>query len=168
MVLKFVAYKGVGFQVKSKLLSFTYDLDSTEERVVSDTFYNRKIEKNIRNVDWDLVKTFWDFEPSWENSISSLLRNPDQYEFIGIYKEDDELLGYTIIIPKTGYIPQFAIAKNHRGKGYAKGLFNHLTQISKKLAIINIDKRSLETLEFLRTYGFKELITQFEMEKSLI
>ncbi|MHA2306550.1 MAG: GNAT family N-acetyltransferase [Candidatus Hodarchaeales archaeon] len=162
------AYKSVGFREKQELISFTFDLDSIPDQAESDAKFHHKIEKNIKNVDWDLVKTFWDFEPSWENSSSSLLRNPDQYEFIGIYKEDDELLGYAIIIPKTGYIPQFAIAKNKRGKGYAKGLFKNLTQISKKLAIINVDGHSSETLNFLKAYGFKVLISQFEMEKNLI
>ena len=75
------------------------------------------------------------------------------------------MIGYAIFNPKTGYISQFAIAKDERGKGYAQCLFHKLTTFSNKLAAINIDKRSEQTLNFLSAFGFQEFVKQFEMEK---
>jgi ribosomal protein S18 acetylase RimI-like enzyme len=161
------AYKSVGFKEERELLSFIYNLDQNYDETDLDIQILLKIENDIIKVNWDLVETFWDFKPSWENSISSLMRNPDIYQFVGIFKEDT-LIGYVIFNPKTGYIPQFAIAKNERRKGYGRYLFQKLTGMTKQLAVINVDKRSLQTLGFLKAFGFKEFVSQYEMEKNLI
>ena len=160
------AYRSIGFKEERELIGFTYNLDQPHDETTLDKQIQFKIKNDIMKVNWGILKTFWDFEPSWENSISSLMRNAENYQFVGVFKEET-LIGYTIFNPKTGYIPQFAFSKNERGRGYGRYLFQKLTDLTKQLAVINVDKRSLKTLSFLNTFGFKEFVSQYEMEKSL-
>lgn len=161
------AYRGVGFKEERELISFVYDLDQNYNETDLDEQILLKTETDIIKVNWDLVETFWDIKPSWENSIPSLMRNPEIYQFIGIFKEE-KLIGYAIFNLKTGNIPQFAMAKNERRKGYGQYLFQKLSGMMKQLAVINVDNQSLQTMGFLKAFGFKEFISQYEMEKNLI
>ncbi|MHA2247283.1 MAG: GNAT family N-acetyltransferase [Candidatus Hodarchaeales archaeon] len=160
------AYRSVGFKEKRELISFTSNFKPDEDKNALDIQVQFKIRNDITDVDWDKMKTFQDFEPSWENSISSLMRNKEIYQFIEVFKEK-KLICYAIINPKTGYIPQFAITKSDRRMGYLKCLFKYLSAISNKLSVINVDKHSRHTIEFLQKFGFKEFVSQYEMEKIL-
>ena len=64
----------------------------------------------------------------------------------------------------------FPVNRGFRQKGneYSKYLFYKLTEINKQLAVINIDKKSKQTLNFLKSFGFKEFISQHEMKKKLV
>jgi ribosomal protein S18 acetylase RimI-like enzyme len=161
------AYKRVGFKEERELLGFTYKCNQIQYEIAPVRQIQLKIKNDIMNIDWNKVKAFWDFEPSWENSISCLMRKFENYQFLGLLRKES-LIGYAIINPKTGYIPQFALAEKERCKGYAYYLFQKLTLISNQLAVINVDKQSLDTLSFLKSFGFKEFVSQFEMEKKLI
>lgn len=161
------AYKSVGFKEDRELISFTYNIKQQENETELDKQIQLKIRDDIINVDWNLLKSFWDFDPSWENSISSLMRNAESWQFLGMSK-DDQIIGYAIFNPKTGYIAQFATSKYEREKGYTKMLFQKLRFLSDQLVVINVDKRASKTLNFLNIFGFKEFISQYEMEKLLI
>lgn len=158
------AYRSVGFKEERELIGFTYNLGTNYDDVGLDKQIQLKIDSDIINIDWDIVQTFWDFEPSWEHSISTVMRSAENYQFAGMYKEE-LLIGYAIFNPKTGYIPQFVISKNERGRGYARYLFQKLTTFSKKLVVLNVDKGSEQTLHFLTAFGFEEFVKQYEMEK---
>lgn len=156
------AYRSVGFKEERELIGFTYNLEIKILEARIDDQLQVKVDI-ITNIDWDIVQSFWDFKPSWEHSISTVMRS-EIYRFAGLYKKE-RLIGYAIFNPKTGYISQFAITKKERGKGYAKCLFQKLTSVSKKLAVINVDKRSKQTMDFLTAFGFKEFVKQYEMKK---
>ncbi|UCE12540.1 MAG: GNAT family N-acetyltransferase [Candidatus Heimdallarchaeota archaeon] len=161
------AYKSVGFQEDRELISFSYNLDHKKDETALDKHIQLKIRDNISNIDWNLLKTFWDFDPSWENSNSSLMRNAESWEFLEM-SNDNQMIGYAIFNPKTGYIAQFGTSKEEREKGYIKVLFQKLRSLSNQLVVINVDKRAIQILNFLKTFGFKEFVKQYEMEKSLI
>lgn len=158
------AYESVGFKEERELISFTYSLDTKGVVARLDDQIQMKVDTDILSIDWDFVQSFWDFKPSWEHSISAIMKNVNVCQFLGLYKEG-KLIGYAIFTPKTGYIFQFAIAKDERGKGFAKCLFQKLMTFSDKLVTINVDKRSEQTLNFLSAFGFKEFIKQYEMKK---
>lgn len=54
---------------------------------------------------------FWDFKPSWQNSIDSSNAVSDTFIY-SIVKVNDDIVGYGIIDKKTGAIPQIAVDKN--------------------------------------------------------
>lgn len=158
------AYKRVGFKEKRELIGFDYNPEAVILEASGD---NDQLEIKVdcvTNIDWDFVQSFWDFQPSWEHSSSTVMRSTEDFQFMGVYKEG-RLVGYVIFNPKTGYISQFAVKKSERRKGCGKYLFNKLTTFSNKLTAINVDKRSEQTLNFLSAFGFKEFVRQYEMEK---
>lgn len=158
------AYRSVGFEEKRELIGFTYN---PEALILEPSRDDEELEIKVEcvtDIDWNFVQSFWDFQPSWEHSISTVMRSTDVFQFLGGYKKG-RLVGYAIFNPKTGYISQFAVRKSERKKGYGNYLFNRLTTFSNKLAVINVDKRSKQTLNFLSAFGFKEFVKQYEMEK---
>ncbi len=123
--------------------------------------------KELKNWDWNLLCSFWDWNPTNQNGISAIEINKSYLISLGIYK-GEELCGYLIYNPKSNRIQQFAVAKAHRNKGLASQLFSHIAQQhTSEVAMINIDHSSAETLAFLQKTGFEKTISQYEMELKL-
>lgn len=114
--------------------------------------------------DWDILQIFWDFKPSWQNSIDSINRKLGHLTFIGLYTEN-ELAGYAIIEDNTGDIPQLAIYGKLRGKCFATELIKHLIGISKssEIKIINSVASYEPFRKFAENVNFKPGFGQFEM-----
>ncbi len=157
------AYKSVGFHKNRELNSYIYSGDEKLNKTEIKDRIEIQIEEDISFTNWEYLKTFWDFQPSWENSVSSIMRRKEKYSFCSVRK-DGIIISYAIINPKTGYIPQFATCKEERRKGYGKYLFSQLKGISEKLAVINVDESSQNTNDFLRGIGFNFYISQYEMK----
>ena len=51
--------------------------------------------RDIHEPDWSLLRTFWNGEPSWQNSIDALSRSRMNKRFIGAFHGDD-CLGYIV------------------------------------------------------------------------
>ena len=149
------------------MISFTFKSEKSQDSISLGADIQLKTQNDLKNVKWNIIKTFWSFEPSWEHSISCLMRSVKKYQYLGLSKEK-KLIGYAIIIPKTGYIPQFGVVESERKRTYGKYLFQKLAKINNQLVVINVDNKSSETLNFLEKFGFTEYISQYEMKKDLI
>ncbi|MFX0086622.1 MAG: GNAT family N-acetyltransferase, partial [Candidatus Hodarchaeota archaeon] len=77
------AYKSIGFKEDRELICFAYKRNQTQHEISPVKRDQLKIKNNISNVEWNILKTFWDFKPSWENSISCITRKLDNYQFFG-------------------------------------------------------------------------------------
>jgi len=64
---------------------------------------------------------FWDFKPSWQNSIDSISAIPEAFLY-SIIRFDNNIVGYGIIDKKTGDIPQIAVNKDYKGEGIARSM----------------------------------------------
>ncbi|HWR62086.1 MAG TPA: GNAT family N-acetyltransferase [Clostridia bacterium] len=113
---------------------------------------------------WVQLKKFWDFEPSWQNSIESICAAAEEFGYF-IAGVDTEIVGYGIIERKTGDIPQIAVDRNHRHKGIAGSILSALVNCteSDKVAVLNIDDTSKSTKDFLCEAGFEHYVDQYEM-----
>ena len=80
------AYQSIGFKEERELLGFTYKCNHLQYERYPVSQIQLKIKNDIRNIDWNILKSFWDFEPSWENSISCLMRKFENYQFLGLFK----------------------------------------------------------------------------------
>ena len=121
----------------------------------------------IYQPDWKLLQSFWDWNPSWQNSISSINNSWSQLDTIGIYS-DDTLVGYAVLNPKLNRILQFSISKEHRQSGFAKQLFRYIAlNKSKTISLLNIDDQAVETHSFLTSSGLTVFLNQIEMELTL-
>jgi len=128
-------YKNAGFNTTR---TFNYYIACKEDFKFRDVNLNPFEFKLISNVDWGLLCSFWDFEPSWQNSIAAIQRKRAYFTIVGIW-ENDTLAGYGIVEKHSGDIPQLAIARQYRRKGLATALVRYLvSQIeSNRVSIIN-------------------------------
>jgi ribosomal protein S18 acetylase RimI-like enzyme len=129
-------YRKAGFKVTREFeyyFSSKSDINIRENRLNLDY-----IIKKMDQPDWEKFKSFWDFNPSWQNSIDSLNRKIHHFTILGIFANED-LLGYTMIENHTGDIPQLAIKQSHRRIGLATTLLKNILTYSEtdKIKIIN-------------------------------
>ncbi len=114
--------------------------------------------------DWRELTEFWDFVPSWQNSIDSINAVSDSFIY-SIVHLDDNIVGYGVIDKKTGDIPQIAVNKNYRRKGIAKSIITDLMKNTESynINVINVDGRSKSMKDFLLKLGFECGVSQYEM-----
>ncbi|WP_330671425.1 GNAT family N-acetyltransferase [Anaeromicrobium sp.] len=160
----FQLYKKQGFEIVRNFSCF--QLDKNKYR--SMTSYKVKHMDKIDSTNWERLIKFWDFEPSWQNSIDSINATSDIFIY-SIIHFDDNIVGYGIIDKKTGDIPQIAVDKNYRRKGIARSIVTDLLKNTRSCSInvTNVDEESTSTKEFLIKLGFKYIIGQYEMISKL-
>lgn len=119
---------------------------------------------NINETSWRELTKFWDFQPSWQNSIESINAVSDAFIY-SIIRIDDTIAGYGIIDKKTGDIPQLAVDKNHRGKGIGESIFMDLVNNTESfdIKVLNVDSQYTPMKEFLINLGLERNVSQYEM-----
>ena len=122
-----------------------------------------KVEK-VNRIDFEQVKGFWDWEPSWQNSIASVEAVSETFSYF-VVKSDDAIMGYGIIDEKTGDIPQLAINRDNRGRGIARSIMTAMVKSTEmeKISMVNVENRSERLKNFLIQCGFEYHVDQFEM-----
>ena len=115
-------------------------------------------------MDWDALSAFWDFRPSWQNSVDSLMAVPESMAAV-IARAGGELVGYGVVERRTGDVPQIAVAPGHREAGVGRAILEGLAVRSEasRLALVNVEDEPFATHGFLRALGFDHLTDQFEM-----
>jgi ribosomal protein S18 acetylase RimI-like enzyme len=153
-------YSDIGFTFKRELVCFK---GKVQAQSAQDNFTIKALDP----LDWDRMESFWDWNSSWQNSITALKKNGENSRTIGSY-HNDMLTGYLSWNPSINRVAQFAVAKTHRRQGIATALFHSIPGIDlTEISIINVDKSSGATLAFLRSIGLNAFITQHEMELQL-
>lgn len=125
--------------------------------------------RDIDELDWDLLQTFWDGDPSWQNSVSAIERSRLQKRSVGAFHKN-ECLGYIIYAPNSGRIAQIAVDQNYRGLGIGSLLLKKLlseTEPDAKPQVINIDRSLDEAMHFFENRGFNTKLSQFEMIRAI-
>lgn len=125
-----------------------------------------KVEKTsaFSDAQWMELKKFWDFEPSWQNSIESVCAASEDFDFFTVCIEG-AVVGYGIIERKTGDIPQLAVDRNHRHKGIGGSIMSELVNSTEadRVAVLNVDDSSKVTKDYLCELGFEHYVDQYEM-----
>ena len=155
-------YKKQGFTITRSLSCFRIEKDLIKEApIISSIKYEPY---NIELIDWDLFKSFWDFEPSWQHSIDSIMAVSNLFEII-VAQDDGKIVGYGIIDRLTGSIPQLAVHKDYRNKGIGHNILSRLKESteSKNIYLINIDDNCISSIEFIKKLGFENYVSQYEM-----
>jgi GNAT superfamily N-acetyltransferase len=117
--------------------------------------------------EWQILHSFWDVKPSWQNSIKAIEKLKQKNISIRIYR-NKKLPGYTVFNPKNKRVQQLAVDKNYRRKGIGRQLLEYITtKYGKDISFINIDETSKETLKFMTNIGMNIFIKQHEMELNL-
>jgi len=150
-------YKKEGFKIRRNFSCFKIDKKSYAP------VKNHKVE-HTDQMAWEQLREFWDFEPSWQNSIDSV--NAVSKEFLySIVYYDNTIAGYGIINKKTGDIPQIAVKKDYRGNGIGRSIVTDLIENteSQKISTLNVDDESKCMKDFLIKLGFEPTVSQYEM-----
>ncbi|EKS4345360.1 GNAT family N-acetyltransferase [Clostridium sporogenes] len=153
-------YKKQGFKILRDFECF--HLDKNKYNPI--TTYKVEHVNTINSNDWRELTEFWDFVPSWQNSIDSINVVSDAFIY-SIVRLDDKIVGYGVIDKKTGDIPQIAVNKNYRRKGIARSILTDLMKNTESynINVINVDGESRSMKDFLLKLGFECGVSQYEM-----
>lgn len=159
-------YKNQGFDI-SREFNY-YFIDSDKIKPTENTRQQAYKIKELSIASLIGISSFWDIEPSWQNSIPSIRRRANDFKILGCYNED-KLVGYGIIDPNSGDITQLAIDNKERRKGLATSLMHELVKLNKypTLKILNTEKGYLPMEKFIEKYGIPLAGLQYEMIKKL-
>lgn len=163
-------YKKQGFEVIRNFACFELEKNKHKHKHKPKPMTNYKVEhvNKISSADWEQIMEFWDFIPSWQNSIDSINAASDTFIYSVVCK-DDTIIGYGIINKKTGDIPQVAVNKDYRYQGIARSIVTDLLKNteSRTIEVLNVDYESKSMEKFLLALGFENTIGQYEMISKL-
>jgi ribosomal protein S18 acetylase RimI-like enzyme len=156
----FELYRKKGFEITRTFSC--YKLDKSDYK--SQNAFRVEQVDGFTTSEWGYLRKFWDFDPSWQNSIESVCALSGEFSFSTV-RLDNKIAGYGIIEKKTGDIPQLAVDRNHRRKGIAGSILSELVNNAEanRIAVINVDDNSEVTKSFLCKSGFEHYVDQYEM-----
>jgi len=157
-------YKKIGFKVSREFNYFKSDIDKINISCIDNKYSIAPLGLDNK----EKMAKFWDFEPSWQNSFESVVRQIQDFVILGAY-DKNKLIGYIIFEPFSGDITQIAVDKNYRRQKIASCLINKALKILKFSSVkyINSDVKDTSTLEFLKSQNIHLIGKQFEMIKKL-
>lgn len=152
-------YRSLGFKETRKLLFFeqTEPIEARPDESI-------KI-RQIEEIDWERLQSFCDGYTSWQFSDQSIGRKIAPTNFYGAYL-GDECVGYSILFPTSGVVPQIAIDQDHRQKQVASMLLAEMqtkTLEGRKLRLSNIDSNLTSLIQFAERLKFEQKFSQIEM-----
>ena len=159
-------YRKLGFEVTREFYYFT----SKNERIDSaakplDFPYTLK---PIEIGEHDSISDFWDFKPSWQNSLEAIKRGLSDFICLGVFTEG-KLIGYGVFEPVSGDVTQIAVDKRYRRRGIGSLLFQKMAESNKhnSIKMINTDIACDSITAFLKSKNIEPSGKQFEMTRKL-
>lgn len=98
---------------------------------------------------------------SWDNNNEAILSSGNLYHTFEVFFRDS-CIGYFVINPKIGYLPQFELYDTE--SEYQLQLFEGIRQVAEEVRINNVDASRIHLCDALLQAGLENHIDQFEME----
>ena len=160
-------YRKLGFEVVCEFYYFKSEneqINHNEAKVLDFAYTIKPININ----EYDSIHHFWDFKPSWQNSLESIARRLEDFICWGVFIEN-KLVGYGVFEPMSGDITQIAIEKQFRRKGIGSLLFQKMLEYNKydSIKIVNTEINCSSINSFLKSKNIEPTGKQFEMIKKL-
>lgn len=158
-------YRKIGFRVIREFYYFRAENRQVRNEVHVDIPYTLQA---IRIEDHVSVSDFWDFKPSWQNSLEAIGRAADTFVCLGVFIEN-RLVGYGVFEPVSGDVTQIAVDRSFRRKGIGSLLFQKMLEMNKldSVKILNTDVTCDSMTAFLRSKNIEPTGKQFEMIRQL-
>jgi ribosomal protein S18 acetylase RimI-like enzyme len=154
-------YEKMGYTIHRKLDCFRGSVPALD--------INPKVTiRNLSAPQWELFKSFWDIEPSWQNDVMTISNSIETSQILGAYI-DEALVGYAIYNPTSRKINQVAVSPVYRRKGIGTSLCNHISNAvdQNELLVYNVQNSSAEAKGFIKSLNIPYTISQFEMKRNL-
>jgi len=157
------AYQNLGFKVTREFDCFRQKKNDINcvignEQIITIKIVPMKIE-SISN-----ASTFFDFCPSWQNSMDSIERAGSDLICLGAFTAN-ELVGYCVFDPLTGDLSQIAVNQPFRRQKIATRLFQDMIKRTKSdnIKVLNVNSSYHPMAAFLNKNNLKMTGKQFEM-----
>lgn len=159
-------YSKLGFKVTREFYYFRPENEQINREVKILDFPYTIQPININ--EHDVIRSFWDFKPSWQNSLESINRRLSDFICVGVFTEG-KLIGYGVFEPLSGDVTQIAVDKQFRCKGVGSLLFQKMLECNKhdSIKIVNTDISCNSINTFLKSRNIEPTGKQFEMIKKL-
>lgn len=159
-------YSKLGFEVTREFYYFKTKPERINKEVKTPDFPYTLGVININEN--DSIPGFWDFNPSWQNSIESINRAPEDFICLGVFTEG-RLVGYGVFDPTSGDVTQIAVDKPYHRKGIGSLLLQKMIEANKytSIKIVNTDITCDSITAFLKAKNIEPTGKQFEMIKKL-
>lgn len=155
------SYKKSGFKTKRTLVCYKGTV------TITDSNQTIKVSR-LKTYDWNLMKSFWEVHPTWQNSSQVLNESKNNDVALGAYI-DKQLVGYVIYSPMNKRIRQIAVSNNFRKEKMASTLILKLKEAyDNEFSIINVGKHSKSLNTFFNKIGLERTLEQYEMELELL
>lgn len=153
------SYEKVGFIKDHKLPCFKgklLDIKGNTSVLISE----------VENFDLNPLQSFWEWQPTWQQSTATLASLPD-YRLFGAFL-NHKMLGYIYANVKLGRVAQFAVKRECRKQGIGTSLFQYFAeQCTCEIGVFNTDGNHVGTHIFLQKLGLKRIISQYKMTLNL-
>ena len=112
--------------------------------------------------------TIWDFNPSWQNSLNSIMRDSDNL-VCTLAMNVNHIIGYIVYEPLSGDLIQLGTYPQFRERGVATALLKNAAQncSSPTVKMLNIDDASESMNGFLKKHRFDLITKRYEMKRTL-
>lgn len=159
-------YRKLGFEATREFYYFTSRNEQVNRTVKTLEFpYTLK---PIKINEYNSIPSFWDFKPSWQNSLEAINRTLNDFICLGVFSES-KLIGYGVFEPVSGDVTKIAVDKQYRRKGIGSLLVQNMLKNNKHSSIkfINTDIECNSITAFLKSINIEPAGKQFEMIKKL-
>jgi ribosomal protein S18 acetylase RimI-like enzyme len=112
---------------------------------------------------WKDFRSWWSWEPTWQNQPMCIDRMKEGVRCL-VIKNEGTPVAYAIVNRDRNRIRQWAVHPDHRGRGLATALFDHIAEEGGEIDLGNVDLSDRATKAFLEGLGFTSPLQQFEME----
>ena len=153
-------YRRLGFGVARE---FNYSIRPSAEVVVGDSAWA------VEPIGVGQIEpAFWDFMPSWQNSVEAIVRAADDFILRGVFVAGN-LAGYCVFEPAAGDVTQLAVAPSFRRRGIATSLLCDVLSANRSgvVRVVNTDVSCVSMNGFLAARGLGATGKQFEMARKL-
>ncbi len=159
-------YRKIGFEAVREFYYFRAQSDQVRNEAKAIDFPH-----TLRHIDikeHDVITSFRDFRPSWQNSIESICRAAEGFVGLGVFA-GDRLVGYVVFEPASGDVTQIAVDREYRRRGVGSLLLGKMLEMnmSGTVKVINTDVACDSITAFLRSKNIEPVGKQFEMVKAL-
>ena len=154
------SYHKFGYTINRKLKCYRGEITSKAVRQEAEI-------REVVDFGWKKMKTFWDIQPTWQNSVNVLEEIKEHCKILGAFI-GGQLVGYLVYNPEAKKVYQLAVAPERRRKGIGTQLLAVLKEeVGASISIINVDENSAAANKFLQKSGLKVFIEQYEMTRAV-